>query len=59
MSDTMESHLPGMHGDILEVGHQHDTLGVQGVGRIVCHQLLHQSYNKKKEVVRRSLGKIE
>ena len=53
MSDAVESHLPGTHGNVLETGHQHVTLGVQGIGRIICHQLeclqlLHQSYNKKK-----------
>ena len=57
MSDAVDSHLPGTHGNILEAGHQHITLGVQGVGRIICHQLecfqlLRQSYNKKKDVVR-------
>jgi hypothetical protein len=57
MSDTVESHLPNTRGDILEVGHQHIARGIQGIGRIIrhqleCLQLLRQSYNKENEVVR-------
>jgi len=56
MSDAVESHLPGTHRNVLEAGHQHITLGIQGIGCMICHQLvclqlLHQSYNKKKGVV--------
>ena len=58
MPNAMESHLSGTHGIVLETGHQHVTSGIQGIVRIICHQLeclqlLRQSYNKKKEVVRR------
>ena len=58
VSDAMESHLLNTRRDILEVGLQHTALGIQGIGRIICHQLeLRQSYNKKKEVVKRGSGK--
>ena len=58
ITDAMENHLLGTNGDILEAGHQHAAPGIQGVGRIICRQLeglqfLHQSYDKKKEVIRR------
>ena len=62
MSDVVESHLPNACRDVLERGLQNTTLGTQGVGNIVCHQLeclqlLCQSYNKKKGVIRRGSEK--
>jgi hypothetical protein len=39
MSHAMESHLLGTHGNVFEAGHQHITLGVQGIGCIICHKL--------------------
>ena len=62
MSDVVESHLSGAHRNVLETGLQHIALGIQGAGRIVCHQLeslqlLRQGYNEKKKGVRRESGK--
>jgi len=39
MMDNVVSHLPGMHGNVLDVGHQHAAPGIQGVSRIICRQL--------------------
>jgi hypothetical protein len=64
MTDTVESHLPGTHRDVLEAGHQHVAPGVQSFGYILCHQLedlqlLHQNYNKEKQGDQKEVSKIE
>ena len=64
MSDTVESHLPGTHGDILEMGHQHAALGILGIGCVIrCQleglQLLCQSYNKEERGRQEEISKTE